>query len=177
MKILTWDVSTVATGWAYMDDDKIIDYGVIKPPEDLSESAKYFYVTHSALGLLKLYRPSTIVIEDTFFAKDPTVLKKLNRIAGQIMFIWFQSTGREAVFYMATTARKDFPGLNGRSKKEEIVEAVNKHFELRGRVKDHNIADALVLGYHHYLATRPEIGPVAPDVQSVVAPKEKARKK
>jgi Holliday junction resolvasome RuvABC endonuclease subunit len=171
MKTLAFDVSTVATGWALMNDDKIIDYAVICPPDDLSESAKYFYITHSVLGLLKLYRPNTVVIEDTFFAKDPTVLKKLNRIAGQIMFIWFQSTGRESVFYMAMTARKDFPGLNGRSKKEEIVEAVNKHFELRGRVKDHNIADALVLGYHHYLVNRPEVGPT----DSVV--KEKARKK
>jgi Holliday junction resolvasome RuvABC endonuclease subunit len=177
MKTLSFDVSTVATGWAFMDDDKIIAYDVICPPDDLSESAKYFYIAHSALGLMKLYRPRDVVIEDTFFAKDPTVLKKLNRIAGQIMLLWFQISGHEAVFYMAMTARKDFPGLKGTSKKEEIVEAVNKHFNLRGRLKDHNIADALVLGYHYYLANRPELGPVEPTVTKDTDIKEKPRKK
>jgi hypothetical protein len=55
----------------------------------------------------------------------------------------------DAVFYMAMSARKSLGGLSGRAKKEEIVAAVNQFFGLRGRLKDHNAADAIVIAYHH----------------------------
>ena len=150
MKTLGLDLSSVATGWASFDDEELVASGVINPPKStLSESAKFFYIAHSVAGLMKIYRPTDISVEDTFFAKDPTVLKKLNRIAGQIQYLWFSYSGRQVNFYMASTVRKSFPGLTGKSKKEEIVSAVNKEFHMR--TKDHNIADAIVVGWHHVL--------------------------
>lgn len=159
MKILALDVSTVATGWAVFEDDKLMDWGVINPNSELLEGSKAYYVSQTVAVIMEVYRPDEITIEDTFFLKNVNTLKVLNRIAGQIQHAWFKFSGKEAVFYMAMTARKDFPGLKGNAEKEEIVTAVNEKFFSRkkeaNKLTDHNTADAIVLGYHHYLATTP----------------------
>jgi crossover junction endodeoxyribonuclease RuvC len=147
--ILGLDLSSVASGWSLFHDDKLAAMGVISPDSDLSETGKIFFITHSVYGLFKIYKPTELVIEDTFYSKDPTVLKKLNRIAGAIQYTWFNLRATDPSFYMAISARKSIPNLKGNSDKEEIVKLVNQHFNLRGRLKDHNIADAIVVAYHH----------------------------
>ncbi|TDI96941.1 MAG: hypothetical protein E2O29_01525 [Deltaproteobacteria bacterium] len=165
MKTLGLDLSSVATGWSVFEEDGLVASGVINPPKStLSEAAKFFYIAHSVAGLIKMYRPTDISVEDTFFAKDPTVLKKLNRIAGQIQYLWFSYSGKNVNFYMASTVRKSFPGLTGKSKKEEIVSAVNKEFHMR--TKDHNIADAIVVGCHHVML---ELGKEMNDSKGFIA--------
>jgi len=148
MKTFALDLSSVATGWALFDGTSLHKYNVIKPDSDLSQSDKYFYITQSVATLLRLYRPTHLAIEDTFYSKDPTVLKKLNRIAGQIMFVWRTLARNEPFFYMASSARKAAE-IHPKSTKTEIIEAVNKKFGLRGRLKDHNMADAILVGYCH----------------------------
>lgn len=148
MKTLALDISSVATGWAVFKGINLVATGVINPPKtNLSEAAKFYYIAHSVVAIIKLYRPTSLAIEDTFYSKDPTVLKKLNRIAGQIQYLWFSFCGKDPYFYMASSARKSFEGLTGKSKKDEIVIAVNRFFKIR--LKDDNIADAVVIGWHH----------------------------
>jgi Holliday junction resolvasome RuvABC endonuclease subunit len=149
MRILSLDLSTVASGYAVFDGDKLLTYGVIHPADDLSESARYFHIAHQITGLIQIYNPDDLVIEDTFCGPNVVTLKQLNRLAGCVLFFWFSKKRREAYFYMAMSARKYFPELKGNSTKEEIVEAVNKFFKLRGKLTDHNIADAIVMGHHH----------------------------
>jgi crossover junction endodeoxyribonuclease RuvC len=169
MRILGLDLSTVASGWAIfevgdatMSNPTLYKYGVIEPDEDLVEIERYFYIAHQVEGLVRIYRPDELVIEDTFYSKDPTVLKKLNRLAGHIQAIWYKARHKSNHFYMAMSARRSV-GLKGNASKEEIVEGVNTFFKLRGRVKDHNIADAIVVAYHHVVASKPEFA-VSADV-------------
>jgi Holliday junction resolvasome RuvABC endonuclease subunit len=156
MRILGLDLSTVCSGFSIIETTaptkeatQLLRYGVIEPFEGLSESEKYFMIAHQVDLLIRLFKPDCLVIEDTFYSKDPTVLKKLNRLAGHIQAIWFKLRRMDAVFYMAVSARKTLGGLSGKAKKEEIVVAVNQFFGLRGRLKDHNSADAVVIAYHH----------------------------
>ncbi len=146
MRTLGLDISTVATGWALFEGDQLIKWGVIKTDKDMNITEKYFYVTHSVITLLKIYRPNFLSIEDTFLGRDPVTFKKLNRIAGQIIYAWFSYTRTEPSFYMASAARKSV-GINGKSTKTEVTQGVNEIFKLRGRIKDDNIADAIVVGY------------------------------
>lgn len=158
MKILGADLSTCASGWSLLESTgptkeqtQLLRYGVIEPLEDLTESEKFFVFAHQFDMLIRLFKPDCLVIEDTFYSKDPTVLKKLNRLAGHIQAVWFKLRRMDAVFYMAMSARKSLGGLSGKATKPEIVEAVNKFFGLRGRLKDHNAADAIVIAYHHVM--------------------------
>lgn len=188
MRILGLDVSTVATGFCIFDSltecNKPLAYGVINPDTELTESEKYYYIAEQIKLLIKIYRPDDISVEDTFYSKDPTVLKKLSRIAGQVQYIWYDLMQKNVNFYMAMTARKSI-GLKGTAKKEEIVEAVNKFFDMRGRIKDHNIADAFVVGYHHLVAKNNPIKEVEHTIiksetkviQVDTMPEQKRRKK
>jgi len=156
MRILALDLSTVASGYCILDDSKPqtpVAWGVIEPDKNFNEIEKYFYITNRIAILIKLYRPDDLTIEDTFYSKDPTVLKKLNRLAGQVMYLWYKAKSKEVYFYMAMSARKSIPDLKGTASKEEIVVAVNKFFGMRGKVTDHNTADAFVLANHHLMAT------------------------
>lgn len=157
MKVLSLDLSTEATGWAVLDskDKKIIARGVIKPTADLKGSDKHYLMAHSVAGIIDLYRPDELVAEDTFLgpASKANVmgLKILNRLVGQIQHIWTAKTGKSVYFYMAVTARKSIPDLKGNSPKEEILKRVNSYFNIR--ITDHNIADAIVVGFHHVSAS------------------------
>jgi len=153
MRTFGLDLSTIASGWALFDGDKLLRYGVIKPDKDLNQTEKYFYITQTVVTLWKLYRPTDLSIEDTFIHPDPkkanpASVKKLNRIAGQIMYAWYLLTRKEAAFYMASSARGAI-NVSGRADKKEVTAGVNKFFKLRGRVKDDNMADAIVVGYKH----------------------------
>ena len=87
-----------------------------------------------------------MAIEDTFMGKNHVTFKALNRLAGQIIYACFVHNRTEPEFYMATTARAAV-GINGKATKTEVTQGVNELFKLRGRVKDDNISDAIVIGY------------------------------
>ena len=198
MKVLGLDLSTVASGWSLFESTgpskettQLLRYGVIEPLDGLTESEKYFVFAHQVDMLIRLFKPDCLVIEDTFYSKDPTVLKKLNRLAGHIQSVWFKLRRMDAHFYMAMSARKTLGGLSGKAKKEEIVTAVNQFFGLRGRLKDHNAADAIVIAYHHIITAaftpavriiEPTLDPVAdiepptPGDFAKPLPKDKKRK-
>jgi crossover junction endodeoxyribonuclease RuvC len=198
MRIIGCDLSTVASGWSLLESSgptkeqtQLLRYGVIEPMDGLTESEKFFVFAHQFDMLIRLFKPDCLVIEDTFYSKDPTVLKKLNRLAGHIQSVWFKLRRMDAVFYMAMSARRSLGGLSGKAKKEEIVTAVNQFFGLRGRLKDHNAADAVVIAYHHAVtgAFRPPEVVVEPTLDSMEVveppspsdfakplPKEKKRK-
>lgn len=150
MRVLGLDISTVATGWAIIEDGKLLKYGVICPDDELNDCEKNYYITQSVATVLKLYKPNDLAIEDTFMGKNVVTLKKLSRIAGQIMYLWYHATRMEPIFYMASTARTSIPGLKGTAEKSEVTDAVNTFFKLRKKIEDHNIADAVVTAFHHW---------------------------
>ena len=198
MKILSLDLSTVCSGWDLFESTaptyeatKLHRYGTIEPLPKLSESERYFCITHQVDMLIRLFRPDQLVIEDTFCGKNVTTLKTLNRLAGHVQSVWFRLRQRDAAFYMPAQTRKSV-GLSGRAEKPEIVEGVNKFFKLRGKVTDHNAADSIVLGYHHILTgafapaggvedptldTVETIEPPSPSEFVKPLPKDKKRKK
>ena len=159
MRVLGLDISTVATGWAIIDNGKLLKHGVIKIDADLNDCEKYFYVTQSVATLLKIYKPNELAIEDTFFLKNVNSLKVLNRVAGQIMYVWYVVSRTEPYFYMAVSARKAIPDLKGNAQKDEVTMAVNKTFKKGNmrQITDHNEADAVVMAIHHYLQRQPEV--------------------
>ena len=156
MRIIGLDLaSTAMTGWSLLEASapskesiQLLQYGTLEPFDDMAEAEKYFLISQQIETLLRLFRPDNLVIEDTFFSKNVTVLKKLNRLAGHVQASWYKLHHSEAYFYMATSTRKSLDGLSGKATKEEIVAAVNKFFGLRGKLTDHNAADAIVTAYH-----------------------------
>lgn len=152
MRVLGVDLSSVNTGLAILDDSKanpLVAYLSLEPPKELDQTRKIFYISAGVMVFEVLYGADQLAIEDTFFKTNVTTLKLLNRIAGAVQANWYFHKRTSPYFYQAKSVRLTFPNLKGSSTKEEIVEAVNKFFGLRGKIKNDNIADAIVLAYHH----------------------------
>lgn len=193
MLVLGLDVSTAATGWVILRDFKKVNWGVIKPDDSLGEGAKAFYVAQTVAAIIKTYRPDDLAVEDTFLPpinghQNVGTIKVLNRIAGQIQQVWYDYSGKEVIFYMATSARKQFPGIQkveSEDIKDEIIRAVNAEYFSRvklieNKVSDNNIADAFVIAHCHCVMSKSkkvEEPTVIESVESNIVVTKKARKK
>jgi Holliday junction resolvasome RuvABC endonuclease subunit len=154
MRVLGLDISGVSTGWAVVDDGKVVAKGVIGfgAKGDLTAGQKQYWLRHQVAGLIHIYHPDELAIENTFMKLNFGTCKVLDRLAGAVQSLWYEIARKEAVYYYATSVRPTL-GLKGNCQKEDVVARVNEFFKLRPAVTDHNEADAVAVAYHCW-ATR-----------------------
>lgn len=152
-KILAIDPGTREMGIAFLDEGKLIHFGVkvIKkrksPHETLREGRKII------LRLIKDFKPDVLVVEKVFFANNRSA-SLLNVFVDEIRAIG-RRKGIKVTGYAPSTAKKIICG-NGRASKEEVARTVISTFpELRVFLTQdrkwkeryhHNMFDAVALG-------------------------------
>lgn len=168
MRVLGFDTSTVATGYALIDDGVLVESGTIRPVDEVcnvygtkkaareafkDEVARFRYIVNRAAGLLRKLKPDVLVVEDSFMKHNASVLRLLARLSGGILWAWYagtryESSGFKAPYLvMASTARAKV-GCKGNAKKPEVVKFVNEQYGVE--ISDDNEADALVLAQYGY---------------------------
>ncbi len=148
MRVLGLDISSVATGWAVVDEGKPIVKGVINLDPKLSPGAKTWYLRHQVETLIVLYKPNELAVEDVFLKINYATTKVLSRLAGTIQELWYSVSGKDVLFYYAVTARSQADlGIKPASPKEQIMEATNKKFKFRPAIVDNNVSDAVLIAY------------------------------
>ncbi len=98
MKILALDLSTTGAGYAYFNNNKLVESGTIKPDnpftdkqiapkmrKKLNMDSRCHDISETILALLKKRAYDEIIIEDTFSGKDPYCFKWLCRLQGIII--------------------------------------------------------------------------------------------
>jgi len=152
-KILAIDPGTREMGIAFLDEGKLIHFGVkvIKkrksPHETLREGRKII------LRLIKDFKPDVLVVEKVFFANNRSA-SLLNVFVDEIRAIG-RRKGIKVIGYAPSTAKKIICG-NGRASKEEVARAVVSTFpelkvfltqDRKWKEKYHqNMFDAVALG-------------------------------
>jgi len=148
MRVLGLDISSVATGWAIVDEGKPIAKGVINLDAKLSPGAKTWYLHHQVETMIILYKPDELAVEDVFLKLNYATTKVLSRLAGAIQELWYAASGKDVIFYYAITARSQAAmGVKPASPKEQIMEAVNTKFKFRPAIVDNNVSDAVLIAY------------------------------
>ena len=152
MKVLGLDISSVASGWAVKGDGGLEGWGSWVPQKGAQLHEKVGWVAEQFTILVKATQPDLIVIEDTYFSKNPETLKKLCYFIGGILG---RGNGVEPILVKASKARKAF-GVKGKGKgqgradrkwiKEEVKKTIK--WKLGIDVEDDNIADAIILSYY-----------------------------
>jgi crossover junction endodeoxyribonuclease RuvC len=131
MKILGLDIAT-ETGWSYIEDDKLIDYGLIRVDNrmDLPQRLHYFHL--ALTRLFEKYRPDHCFIEDVILgisgAKTLAYLGRLNGVAINAAFGVLQD--RIKLYTPTYWKANSFDGLGGMAKKWQIQLACIKHFNI-----------------------------------------------
>ena len=155
MRVLGLDLSSVASGWAVVDEGKVVAKGVITFDDKMSPGAVSWYLRHQIEGIIVVYRPDEVAVEDVFLKINYLTTKVLSRLAGVVQELWYGVYGKDVLFYYATTARAT-TGIKGTAQKEEVMKAVNEKFKFRSPITDNNVADAVVVAYCGWLKKAPE---------------------
>lgn len=143
IKVLGIDSSTTATGYAILEDNKVIVSGDIKPNKKLSSIERVIYIQEEINTLYDKYKPDFIVIEEMVAFRNANSMRILIAL---IYYLVIEFTKKEALVVLARPSEVRKGKISGR-KREEIkkqsIDYVNKKYKLK--LDDDNISDAILL--------------------------------
>lgn len=123
MKILGLDTSTRSTGYAVLDNDKLISYGCIKTPKNIDLLDKYIYIEKQVKDILKAKEIEIIIIEDLAVTRSASTTKAL---AGLLYHLLVEFRKRELLTITVRPSqwRKNC-NIKGKSRKEFKENTIN----------------------------------------------------
>jgi len=125
-KILSFDVSSVSTGWAFLFGGKLQEFGVIQPQKAFRLQEKLCWFKGEVNSLLRIYEPDYILVEEVYL-KNVKTLKVLMQFIGVINLECFQEASEEPLFLSPQTVRSMF----GLKNKEEVFEFIKKKYKVK----------------------------------------------
>lgn len=116
MKILGLDTSTVSTGYAVLDNEKLISYGTIKTHKKADLLDKIIYIEEHIKQIIKAKEVDFIVIEDLAVTRSASTTKAL---AGLLYHLLTEFRKRELLVVQARPSTwRSVCGIKGKCRKE-----------------------------------------------------------
>lgn len=85
-KVLSFDQSTRASGWAYFCDNQYVESGVVDMSKsELDTDKRSFEMAKSLWKIIKKYKPDHLILEDTQQQNNVKTVITLARLQGMIM--------------------------------------------------------------------------------------------
>ncbi|HID32197.1 MAG TPA: crossover junction endodeoxyribonuclease RuvC [bacterium (Candidatus Stahlbacteria)] len=148
MRFLGIDPGLVRTGYAILNDKKIIDSGVITKEGDLIE--KIHSITEGLRRIITTFKPDLVGVETTFYGKNPKTLIRSAQLIGAIFYL-LKDEDLEIIQLQPTMVKKAITG-QGRASKQQIAYMVKKilniNFTLQPDEAD-ALAVALAIKFHY----------------------------
>ena len=124
-KLLSFDVSSVCTGYSFFDNGKLKECGVIQLSSSLTKQEKLYVFRANARVLLRLYEPDGVVIEETY-------LKNVNTLKVLVSFVTVVETECydhhiKPVFLNTMTVRSHF----GLKSKQDVFDYVKDKYKVK----------------------------------------------
>jgi hypothetical protein len=146
-KILSLDVSSVSTGWAFLCEGKLEDFGTIQPTKSYSLQEKLYWFKNNINALLKIYWPDYVIVEETYL-KNVKTLKILMQFITAVNIECFEVLNKEPVFISPQTVRSNYKlsdklGVFKYVKNKYKVKLKNYTFE-----SGNDITDSIILGLY-----------------------------
>jgi len=148
-KILSFDVSSVSTGWSFLFNGKLEEFGKIMPPPSFRLMEKLYWFKHNVDVLLRVFWPDYVIVEETYL-KNVTTLKVLMHFVTVLMLECYESLDEEPVLISPMTVRSHFKLKT----KEDVFDYVSKKYKVK--LKDYtfktgnDITDATLQGLYWY---------------------------
>ncbi len=162
MKILGIDCGTAITGWAVLEykseklrknhntnNLKLLECGTITTHKFTPEFDRLLELGESIEKLIKEFKPIEMAIEDIFYFKNAKTVIKVSQARGVVIFQAMKE-GVRCIGYTPLQIKKGITGY-GRAEKNQVMFMLNKIFNLKGKLKQDDAADALAVAYCHYL--------------------------
>jgi Holliday junction resolvasome RuvABC endonuclease subunit len=120
MKIMGVDISSRSSGWSIIENDKLLEYGLIVPQSKSMTNAQKMYLFQVELRkIIDAKQPDEIAIEDVIQVRSISVLKLLARFNGIAIIESYRYTQKEPDLY-EPSKWKSIMGCGGGAKKCEV---------------------------------------------------------
>lgn len=142
--ILGIDPGLENTGFALVDNNKLVECGVVK----VGKGDKRLKDIYSGLEeLIKKYKPEAVAFEMLFFAKNATSAIKVAEAIGVIKIVSFNNS-LEVFGYTPLQVKMALTGY-GRAEKEQVESMVRACLELDKPIEPSHAADAVAVALTH----------------------------
>jgi len=142
--VLSLDVSAASTGWAIMGS-KVGDYGMIKTSPKLNRSERLLLFKNELVSLIIMYKPTSIVIEDTFSGLNPKTLKILSEFAGVAKEVCQEFARVDPYVISTNTVKAYFKTKTKEDMFHMVVEILDFDTNKWTFNKDNDIIDAIAM--------------------------------
>ena len=125
-KILSLDVSSVSTGWAFLFYGKLQSFGIIEIHKTLRLQEKLYWFGNHVNALLKTFDPDYVIIEETYL-KNVKTLKVLMQFVAVANLECFKVCEIEPLFISPQTIRSYYELKT----KEDVFEYVKNKYKVK----------------------------------------------
>jgi Holliday junction resolvasome RuvABC endonuclease subunit len=147
--ILSFDVSSVSTGWCHLVESNVEKFGLIQPPKNFSLPQKLYYFDYSVRSILKMCNPSYIIAEETYL-KNVKTLKTLMQFTGVLNLDCLDILEKDLIFISTMSTRSKF-GLRTKEQAFDFVKKVYKPILNDYTFKEGNdITDSILQALYYY---------------------------
>lgn len=132
MKLIAFDQSTTATGWALTDQKtgELLEYGVIKPKPSDPTNDRIRYTIKYCMTLCNKHQPTFVFIEGIQVQKNPRVYEILAKLQGTLEIV-LEERNYIVNVIKATEWRKRV-GITSRKRAELKAEAIQMVSDIYG---------------------------------------------
>jgi len=153
--ILSFDVSSVSTGWSFFRLGKLESFGTITPLKEYRLQEKLYWFKTEVKSLLRIFNPYYVIIEQTYL-KNVTTLKVLTQFIAMVNIECFTEIDIEPIFISPQTVRSHF----GVKTKEEAYEYVKNKYKVKFKhytfETGNDITDSVLQGMYWWDVLREE---------------------
>ena len=153
MRILALDISSEKTGFAFLEDDLLLEYGIL----DIGQFKKKVGSTNYMISrfgdmvdaTIKRCNPDKLIIENIYLGKNLSTVLLLAMLAGVARYVGYGNKvecykifPKSVEVYLGISSEK----LKRDIRKQRIVDKVNEKHKLKLSLSDNDIADAISMG-------------------------------
>jgi len=147
--IVSFDVSSVSTGWCHLIESNVEEFGVIQPPKNFSLPQKLYYFDYSVRSILKMCKPNHVLAEETYL-KNVKTLKTLMQFTGVLNLDCLDVLEKDLIFINTMSTRSKF-GLRTKEQVFNFVKKVYKPILNDYSFKEGNdISDSILQALYYY---------------------------
>ena len=149
MKVLGIDPGYNIIGYGVIDTNgcKVIDYGVITTPKNMSISSRLHTIYKATCELMETFSPDEVAFEELFFNTNNTTAIPVAEARGVLIVAAKQYTDR--LFEYTPLQIKQALTGNGRAEKKQVQFMVKNILGLSETPKPDDAADALAVAICH----------------------------
>lgn len=160
MIILSIDASTTCSGYAIFENDKLIDYGAIKPQESLDWRDRIASQSLSLIDIFRKYRPDILYAEDVPAKDGKLTIEKLGAMQG-VLIALCAAYKTQPYFLLPSKWRSNLnlfdgtkTGLQRDVLKKKAIEMANEEFGLnltwvapKSKKNQDDVAEGILIGW------------------------------